>query len=138
LGEGSELRVKADQRDERNGLNSDSAEVQLSHALTPNWRLGTSLRRDDKRSDNVITQTSPLPWGTAVEGERTDLAVQLDYDSLDNWGVYGFAQHTLSLSGTRLENDRIGLGGHRRLNDKFSLHGELSAGDGGPAGKLGV
>lgn len=137
LGEDSELRLKADRRDERNGLDSDSAELQLSHALNPNWRVGTSLRRDDKRNDTVVTGPG-LPWGAAVEGGRTDLAVQIDYDSLDNGGLYGFAQHTLSRSGTRLENDRIGIGGRRRLNDKLSLNGEVSAGDGGPAGKLGV
>ncbi|RFP77984.1 OmpA family protein [Hydrogenophaga borbori] len=137
LGERTELRLKADRRDERNGFDSDSAEAQLSHQLTPHWRLGASLRRDDKRSDSVVTNGG-LPWGAAVEGERTDLGVQLDYDSLASWALYGFAQRTLSRSGTRLDNDRLGVGARYRVNDKLALNGELSGGDGGAAGRLGV
>jgi outer membrane protein OmpA-like peptidoglycan-associated protein len=137
LGDDTELRLKADRRDEVNGFDSDSAEAQLSHQLTPHWRLGASLRRDDKSSDTVVTNGG-LPWGAAVEGERTDLGVQLDYDSRENWGLYGFAQRTLSRSGTRLDNDRLGLGARYRVNDKLALNGELSGGDGGAAGKLGA
>lgn len=137
LGDDTELQLKADRRDEVNGHDTDSALLQIGHQLSPQWRLGTSLRRDNKSSDSVLSSPG-LPWGSAVSGARTDLAVQLDYDSQRHWGLYGFAQQTLSRSGTRLDNDRLGLGARYRVNDKFALHGELSGGDGGGAGKLGA
>jgi hypothetical protein len=45
-----------------------------------------------------------------VQGERTDASVQLDYSQgADLWGVYGFGQKTLGRTGTRLDNDRLGV-----------------------------
>lgn len=137
LGEGGELRVKADQRDEKNGYNSDVLDVQYGLQLTPQWKLGLGLRRDDKSGDSLITSPA-LPSTQAVTGERTDAAVQLDYTGSDRWSLYGFAQKTLSRSGTRLDNDRLGFGGRYRVTDKLALRGELSGGDGGAAGKAGV
>jgi outer membrane protein OmpA-like peptidoglycan-associated protein len=137
LNERTDVRLKLDRKDEVNGFNTDVAEAQLGYRLTPQWKIGTSLRYDDKGMDSVIT--SPLlPGSMRVEGERTDAAVQLDYDSLDRWSAYGFTQKSLRRTGTRLENDRVGFGGRYRFTDKLSVLGELSTGDGGGAGKAGL
>ncbi|BEP43777.1 OmpA family protein [Variovorax sp. V15] len=135
--ENGELRLKADRRDEQNGYNSSVLDAQYSLALSPEWKLGLGLRYDDKTGDALITSPS-LPTTQAVSGERADAAVQLEYTGADRWSAYGFAQKTLRRTGTRLENDRIGLGGRYRVNDKLALRGELSTGDGGFAGKAGV
>ncbi|MBB4220431.1 OmpA family protein [Variovorax guangxiensis] len=135
--ENGELRLKADRRDEQNGYNSSVLDAQYSLALSPEWKLGLGLRYDDKTGDALIT-TPSLPTTQAVSGERADAAVQLEYTGADRWSAYGFAQKTLRRTGTRLENDRIGLGGRYRVNDKLALRGELSTGDGGFAGKAGV
>ncbi|RUR70465.1 OmpA family protein [Variovorax guangxiensis] len=135
--ENGELRLKADRRDEQNGYNSSVLDAQYSLALSPEWKLGLGLRYDDKTGDALITSPS-LPTTQAVSGERADAAVQLEYTGADHWSAYGFAQKTLRRTGTRLENDRIGLGGRYRVNDKLALRGELSTGDGGFAGKAGV
>lgn len=52
------------------------------------------------------------------------------------WDMYGFAQHTLSRSGTLPDNDRIGLGGSRQVGEKVRLGAEVSGGDGGAGGQL--
>jgi outer membrane protein OmpA-like peptidoglycan-associated protein len=137
LSDRADLRLKVDRKDETNGFNTDVAEAQLGYRLTPRWKLGGSVRYDDKGMDSVVT--SPiLPDTMRVEGERTDAAIQLDYDSLAQWSAYGFAQKSLRRTGTRLENDRLGLGGRYRFTDKLSALGEVSGGDGGGAGKAGV
>ncbi|MCM5680468.1 OmpA family protein [Schlegelella sp. S2-27] len=137
LGEKAELKFKADRRDETNGYDTDAAELQLGYQLTPEWKLGADVRHDNKRIDTVVTSPG-LPTSAAVAGERTDLGLQVSYDSLDNWGVYGFVQGTLARTGTRRDNDRAGIGARYRLTDKLSLNGEVSDGDGGVAGKAGI
>lgn len=137
LGERTEVKLKGDRRNELNGFDTDAAEVQLGYKLAPQWKLGASVRHDRKRTDAVVTSPG-LSAASAVEGERTDAALQLDYASQDNWGVYGFVQNTLRRSGSRLDNDRLGIGGRYRVTDKLGLNGEVSGGDGGGAGKAGV
>lgn len=137
LGEKTELRLKADHRDETQGFDTDSAEAQLAFQLTPNWSLAAGLRLDDKTGDALLGSPLLLSDST-VEGQRTDLSLQLDYDSQAQWSAYAFVQDTLRRTGTRRDNDRLGLGARLRLTDKLSLNGELSGGDGGAAGKAGV
>lgn len=136
-GEGGELRLKADRRDERDGYNSSVLDAQYGLRLSPDWKLGLGMRYDDKTGDSLITSPS-LPSTQAVSGERADAAVQLEYTGNDRWSLYGFAQKTLRRTGTRLDNDRLGFGGRYRVSDKLALRGELSTGDGGLAGKAGV
>jgi flagellar motor protein MotB len=137
VGEGGELRVKVDRRDEQDGYNSDSVDVQYGLKLSPKWKLGAGVRQDNKTGDAIITSPTLLSTQT-VTGARTDAAVQLDYTGSDRWGLYGFAQETLHRTGTRLDNDRLGVGGNYRFSDKLSGHAELSGGSGGLAGKAGV
>ncbi|WP_162250815.1 OmpA family protein [Pelomonas sp. Root1217] len=137
VGERTELRLKADHKDERNGYNTDAGDAQVAWRVDDRWTLSTGLRKDRKGTDAV--NTSPLlPGSPVVNGERTDAAVQADYDSGQGWGVYGFGQKTLEHTGTRQDNDRLGVGARYRVNDKLSLRGEASGGDGGAAGKAGL
>jgi outer membrane protein OmpA-like peptidoglycan-associated protein len=137
VGDRTELRLKADHKDEVNGYNTDAGEAQVAWRVTDRWTVSTGLRADRKTTDAV--NTSPLlPSSGVVDGERTDGAVQVDFDSGQGWGVYGFGQKTLERTGTRLENDRLGAGARYRVNDKLTLRGEASGGDGGAAGKAGV
>ena len=52
------------------------------------------------------------------------------------WNMYGFLQHTLSRTGTRADNDRVGLGSGWQVNDKLRLGAEVSGGSGGAGGQL--
>lgn len=137
LGERTELRLKADQRDEEGGVDTQAAELQLAFKLAPSWTLSVGARHDDKQTDALIS--NPLaPVLSNVEGERTDLSAQLDFDSQAGWGSYVFVQDTVSRSGTRQDNDRLGVGARWRATDKLGLRAEVSGGDGGAAGKAGV
>jgi outer membrane protein OmpA-like peptidoglycan-associated protein len=137
VGERTEVRLKVDHKDERNGYNTDAADAQLAWRAGEHWTLSGGVRQDRKSTDAV--NTSPLlPGSPVVNGERTDAAVQADYDSGQGWGIYGFGQKTLEHTGTRQQNDRLGVGGRLRVNDKLSLRGEASGGDGGKAGKAGI
>jgi len=137
LGDHVEMRLKADHKDEVDGYNTDAGESQVAWRVDDHWTLSTGLRADRKTTDAV--NTSPLlPTSGVVDGDRTDATVQLDYDSGQGAGVYGFGQKTLDRTGTRLENDRVGAGARYRVSDKLTLRGEASGGDGGAAGKAGV
>lgn len=52
------------------------------------------------------------------------------------WDLYGYAQQTLSRSGARADNDRVGFGGSWQVSDKWRLGAEVSGGSGGVGGKL--
>ena len=137
VGEQVELRLKGDHKDELNGYNTDAGEAQVAWRVDERWTVSGGLRADRKSTDAV--NTSPLlPSSGVVSGERTDAAVQVDYESGQGWGVYGFGQKTMDRTGTRQDNDRVGAGVRYRVNDKLSLRGEASGGNGGSAGKAGV
>lgn len=125
--------------DVKNADMQDSQAVQASvkHRFTPNWAGSVGVR-----IDNLDTYVANASKTLSQNGDRTDLGVQLDYQpdgehENPDWNAYGFLQNTVSNSGNRLDNDRIGAGGKWRLNEKFSLLGEASSGNRGFGGKLG-
>lgn len=67
--------------------------------------------------------------GGAVERER-------DRDRDRDWNAYAFVQGTADRSGDRTDNNRAGLGGTYRLNDRFRVGAELSDGSGGAGARL--
>ncbi|WP_066343373.1 OmpA family protein, partial [Azohydromonas lata] len=137
VGEATEVRLKADHKDEVHGYNTDAAEAHAARRLDEHWSVSAGLRVDRKGTDAV--NTSPLlPTTGVVLGERTDAIARLEHDSGEGWGLYGFVQKTLNRSGTRQENDRVGLGGRYQVSDRLALRGEVSAGDGGAGGKAGA
>jgi predicted porin len=73
-----------------------------------------------------------------VQGERNDATTRVTYDSRGSWTAYGFVQDTLSKTGNREDNNRVGTGGSVRVSDKLKVTGEASTGDLGGAGKLGT
>jgi len=127
-----DLNVKADVRDQVLALKTQNADVNMSYRMNPNWRFSSGVRvdtREDNSSDVAATQT---------EGNRTDIAVEANYNSLDNWTAYGFVQGTANASGNRVENNRAGAGGSVRLTNRFNIEGELSAGDTGTGARIGT
>ena len=100
------------------------ASVQISQALSSKFSASLGLRHDD--------QVAGLINNTAQTGQRTDAALQIDFDPADdNWSLYGFGQLTLDRDATRQRNDRAGVGGTAEISDRVSLSGEVSGGDGG-------
>ena len=74
---------------------------------------------------------------TQTEGERTDGAVRMTYESEENWKAFGYAQATLARDGTRDSNNRLGAGGEYQVSKRLRLYGEVSDGDLGMGAKAG-
>ncbi|MBN1379187.1 MAG: OmpA family protein [Gammaproteobacteria bacterium] len=127
-----QLYSKMDTQEREQGLTTKAAEVDVRYRLTDHWRLSTGLRIDERED------TAPVIAETQTQGERSDLALEVMYDSLASWKAYAFAQNTLDYTGNRLENNRAGLGGALRIGNRFTLDAEASGGDGGSGGRLGL
>jgi flagellar motor protein MotB len=125
-------RLKVDRQDQKEGLETDTGELNLDYRMGEHWKLGLGVRYDS-RKDN----SAEVP-ATQEEGDRTDAAVRLFYDSHSRWTTYGFVQDTIQTSGNREDNSRIGAGGSLRLTDRVNVTGEISGGDLGTGGKLGT
>ena len=125
-------RLKMDKHDQQEGLETETGELNLDYRMGEHWTLGSGVRYDS-RNDN----SSVVP-ATQEEGDRTDAALRLLYDSHTQWTTYGFIQETIQASGNREDNGRIGAGGSLRLTERFKVDGEVSGGDLGTGGKLGT
>jgi flagellar motor protein MotB len=126
------LLAKGDQRTEKEGLETRTIELNVGVHLTDKWSVSTGVR-NDLREDR-----SPVVPLTQEQGERTDAVVQVKYDPGDKWRAYGFVQETVSSSGGREDNGRIGVGGSYRPANRFRIDGEASGGDLGPGGRIGT
>jgi hypothetical protein len=127
-----DVNAKVDKTTREQGLNTTSSEVDLNYHMTEHWMLSPGVRQDSR-----VDHTPVVP-PTQVEGDRTDAAVRATYDSKERWAAYGFAQDTVSKSGNREDNGRVGSGGEYRVTDRFKVNGEVTAGDLGGASKVGT
>ena len=125
-------RAKMDKSERQEGLETETAELNLDYRMGEHWTLGSGVRYDS-RKDN-----SPVVPATQEEGDRTDAVVRLLYDSKARWTTYGFVQETIRTTDNRQDNGRVGAGGSLRLTDRFNVTGEVSEGDLGTGGKLGT
>ncbi len=141
--EGTTLEVKADSRtadsqDVRNG------EIGVRQKLDEQWELGVGIRHDLRDTHLPLAIASP---SLSQNGGRTDVIARLDYkplkadgksDEREDWEAYGFVQGTTARSGDRDENNRAGVGGGLRINDRLKVLAEVSDGNMGVGGKLGA
>ncbi len=135
LGEKTDLTLKFDYRDEHGGLDTRAVEADIAHQISNHWSLAAGLRNDRYKQGNNLLITGP--YSNTEQGDRTDLTLQADYDSQNNWTLYGFVQGTVNRDDGRRANNRYGIGGHRQINDRLELHGELSGGNGGLGAQVG-
>ena len=124
--------AKTDKTSRQQGLETNASEVDVNYQLTEHWTLSPGVRHDS-REDH-----SPVVPPTQMEGDRTDAALRATYDSKERWTAYGFVQDTVSKTGNREDNGRVGSGGAYRVTDRFKVNGEVSTGDLGGAGKVGT
>jgi hypothetical protein len=110
-----------------------AGEQNLTYTFNDYWKGTVGARLDNNR----VAQQSASPI-LDQQGSRTDVAVRLDYVSHKDWGLYGFLQGTVERTGDRNNNNRVGVGGDTRLNATTKGTAELSAGNGGLGGKVGL
>jgi flagellar motor protein MotB len=126
------LSAKVDHRLQDQGVQTEAQEVDITYNLSESWAVSAGYRRDER------TDLSPIVPLTQEQGERADAVVQLGYDSKADWNSYVFVQDTLSITGDREENGRIGAGGSYRVSERLRVNAELSNGDLGEGGKVGT
>ena len=126
------LRAKVDKKTQELSLETAASEVNVDYKLNERWKLGTGVRKDSR------TDHSPVIPLTQVQGDRTDVVLRTDYDSLAQWTAYGYAQDTTATTGNREQNGRFGTGGSYRFSDRFRMSGEVSSGDLGTGARLGT
>ncbi|WP_444893370.1 OmpA family protein [Microbulbifer sp. TRSA001] len=132
IGESFDVRVKADTKEEEDGLQTDAMDLMLGYRINDHWRLTSAVRNDSREDESEVVAA------TQTEGDRTDVAVEASYDSGESWSAFGFVQNTMEVTGTREENNRIGLGGAYRVSDRLTMDSEVSGGDTGTAARLGT
>lgn len=129
LSENTDLIFKADDKDENGGADTQAAEFNLDMQLNQRWSIVTGVRTED------ASVAAPAPG--SEEGVRTDVAVQLEYQSTDIWNLYGFVQGTADRDDSRQANDRVGLGGSYQFSERHRVLAELSDGNTGFGAKVG-
>jgi len=124
--------AKVDNRIQLQGIETRAQEYSVGYKIAERWDVSVGYREDERIDRSIIV---PL---TQDEGERADAVVQVGYDSKSAWNVYGFVQDTLSVTGTRQENARAGMGGTMQFSEKLQIDAEVSSGDLGAGGRLGT
>jgi flagellar motor protein MotB len=132
LGERFNIAGKGDRRQQDLGLTSTALELDMKYQLTPQWHIASGVRNDERSDGSAVV---PL---TQQQGERTDGVLRVGYDSPGAWRAYGYGQQTLSKSGEREDNGRVGVGGSFRVGQKLRLDAEVSGGDLGAGARLGT
>lgn len=110
-----------------------AGEQNISYSFNDYWKATLGARLDDNKV--AAESASPLLNQT---GRRTDVALRIDYDSHRDWESYVFGQVTVERTGERDANNRVGVGGTMRLNERTKALAEISEGNGGLGGKVGI
>ncbi len=132
IGESFSFSAKIDNLDQEQGIETEVREVNLGYQVSYHWDVRAGYR-SDTRSDGA-----PVVGLTQEQGERDDAILQIGYDSKSTWNAYGFVQDTMSVSGNREENARVGVGGSYRVSERFRVDVEVSDGDLGQGGRVGT
>ena len=134
VGESTDLTLKFDSKDEDGGLDTRAVEANIAHQISNHWSLSGGVRHDRLKQTIAPTITGPY---SNDEGDRTDLVLQAGYDSHNNWDLFGFVQGTVDRDDGRRANNRYGIGGSTRINDRLEFNGEVSGGNGGLGAQIG-
>ena len=132
ISQSATFRAKVDEKSDEY-RRARAGEVNVDYDFDDYWMLTLGARTDDndvRRLSNSATLNR--------DGSRTDMAARITYDSHDDWLAYAFGQVTAAKTGTRKNNNRVGVGGEFRITDKLTSLAEISVGNGGLGGKLGT
>lgn len=124
LFEGTSVAIQYDEVDSQLRGSTKAIYADVSQEISQGTSLSLALRHDDRQ----IAATSFTP---NVDGTRTDLSGEAKFRINNSASVYAFGQTTLDRDESRSRNNRFGVGGDFRLNDRLTLTGEVTEGDGG-------
>ena len=121
VGQRLTLGVAAESFEKEGGDQKNSAEIRGTYDINDVWSATAALAFVDQNTVAAPSET----------GDRTDLALRLDYKPDDDRSFYVFGQGTLVRSGGLDDNSRLGIGGETRVSEKVTASGEISDGSGG-------
>ena len=124
--------IKYDQVREGASQRVETTDIALRKGFGDHWSAALSGRTDSRSG---VTQSSSAIL--SQNGGRTDVALQVGYDSLSIWSLYGFGQGALARDSARLDNGVYGLGGRWTPSGRWTLTAEGSAGSSRYGGKAG-
>ncbi len=124
ISKSTRLNAQYDEVDSLLRGNTQAIYADLEHDFSDYVSLSAGIRHDDR---DVFASGQ----NTAVDGTRTDVSGQIDYRYSDRSSVYAFGQTTVDRDQSRSRNNRYGLGATVALNDRLSVTGEVTEGDGG-------
>ena len=127
------LDAKFDQVQSPGGAKTRTLDLDLRKGWGEHWSTSVGSRSDWRH--DVARSSSPILSQT---GQRTDVALQLGYDSKKRWSANAFGQGTVEQTESRLKNSRYGVGGKLQLTPRWTLTGEGSTGNGRLGGKVGT
>ncbi len=124
LGENFAARFAADGIDSGRDSRKYRAKGEIEAEIAENWSLVAG-----------VTWTGfHEPAKAWMEGNRVDIGARLAYAFDDETRLYVFGQATVSKTGNRLRNDRIGAGAETQLTERLGIGGEISYGTSGIGG----
>lgn len=126
INEKLDLAAKATMLDKDGQSTATTASLEANLKATDKLTIGAEVRHV---KDDLVT---------GQDGEGTLAAVKIGLDVKPDINVYGIAQTTIATKGSYADNDLYTVGIKARLNEKFSMKGELSAGDRGEGALFGI
>ncbi|MGH1403813.1 MAG: OmpA family protein [Alphaproteobacteria bacterium] len=141
ISEDTTLGAKADYKSGSETGDITAVEVLASHQLNPEREVTLAVRHDDRNITDSAGGNSEILSET---GQRTDVALKYLYAPLTEEGekaryeVYSLMQGTISKTGNRERNNRIGAGGRYDVNDRIGLTAEATTGNQGWGGQVGI
>lgn len=122
--EDTSVSVQYDEVDAALRGNTKAVYGDITQKVTDRLSLSAGLRHDDR-------QITANGFNPGIDGSRTDVSGQIDLRTGATSDVYVFGQTTLDRDQSRARNNRAGIGANFKLNDRLSLNGEVSDGNGG-------
>ncbi len=119
---GGELRAGMEHLSDAAGRREDKASIEYERDIAENWSLAAGLTYGDRDRPGE-------PAGRS--GARLDAGARLTYRPDDDTKLYVFGQATAARWRGIDRNDRVGVGGSRKLTDKLGVEGEVSTGTSG-------
>jgi hypothetical protein len=125
--------VKFDDLSQGDGKKERELDADATYYINKHLSLTPGIKLNERRDAPSTALTSD-----AQEGRRVDVGGIIKYEWDEHTSAYVLAQTTVKRTGSRKDNDRIGIGGEVPLTEKVSAYGEVSTGSTGFGGKAGV
>ena len=124
VNEKTKLKLKYEDFDSDDGKSRREGSADIQRRINQAWAVSAGVKYTDQVTPTIADGT----------GSRADFAVRLDYQHDEDTSAYVFGQVTGYRDGDIRRNDRGGVGGATKFNEKLGAKGEVSYGTSGIGG----